>query len=129
MRYVVSPYYNYVSFDNIHLINGNKIMTWDIKDSPFDYQRGLSGIKELDLNKGALFFFKEDVGYSYWSKNTFLDLNIALFDKNGYLVEKSFLKAQDDNGNYQIFVPSVRYRYLLEYSEFDFELKKGDRLF
>jgi uncharacterized membrane protein (UPF0127 family) len=85
--------------------------------------QGLMHRPSLAENAGMLFVFDEDGKWGFWMKNTLIPLSIAFIDKDWRVVEILDMKVAPDPaaGPFEIYEPSVAYRYALEVNKGFFE--------
>ncbi len=72
---------------------GKKVVEVEIADTAELTARGLMFRESLEKDKGMLFIFDKEGPLSFWMKNTFIDLDIAYFDKNKKLIDIQSMKA------------------------------------
>lgn len=65
--------------------------------TPEERQKGLMYRKHLGENEGMLFIFPEKDFLRFWMKNTYIPLDIAFFDEDGYLLEVFSMKPQSED--------------------------------
>ena len=78
--------------------------------TPEEHKKGLMFAKPLGEDEGVLFAFDSDVMSGFWNKNVFFPIDIAFFDKNGYLINVETVKR-----NQLLTVNSHKpYRFVIE---------------
>ena len=64
-------------------------LTVAVAESNDERGRGLMGVEELSPLDGMLFVFDEEAVRSFWMKDTLIPLDIAFFDRDGFLVSQT----------------------------------------
>ncbi len=64
--------------------------------TPEQRQKGLMYRKSLPENEGMLFVFPEEAIQNFWMKNTYIPLDVAFFDKDGYLIEYQSMEPNSE---------------------------------
>lgn len=109
--------------------SGNYI-TAELALTPAQWQRGLSGRKELKSDQGMLFVFPEPSYQSFWMKDMKFSIDIIWIDENFQIVgiEKNLPPCGETCPTYESPLPV---KYVLEvkagFSERE-KLKEGDIL-
>lgn len=57
----------------------------DIADTPYKQSQGLMFVKSMPDNKGMLFKFDKNQVLNFWGENTFIPLDIAFIDDDGFI--------------------------------------------
>lgn len=69
----------------------------------------------LPVGSGMLFMFKENAKHPFWTKDTFVSLDILWIDENFQIVHIQTDTAIDDfSGDNYSFIPDRDARYVLE---------------
>ena len=76
--------------------------------------RGLMFREKLDLDKGMLFIFENEGGYSFWMKNTLIPLDIIWINKDKEVVFISKNTQPCDTEFCSAINPNQKARYVLE---------------
>jgi uncharacterized membrane protein (UPF0127 family) len=58
-----------------------------IAETDKDRQRGLMGVRHLDVDVGMAFLFDRPVRTGFWMKDTLIPLSIAFWNKDGRIVD------------------------------------------
>ncbi len=98
-----------------------------LANTPRTLEKGLMGVARLDSNEGCLLDFGREVYSTLWMKNCKINLQAAMIDKSGKIID--ILNMQYQNPNYQHHSSSP-VRYALEMNEEFFtknEIKVGDQ--
>ena len=99
---------------------GNKEYFCDVYKTEEEHKKGLMGVKYLAPDQGALFEFKKEGTYSFWMKNTPLELTqISINDDDE--VEYVYQAIPND----ETLIPFDNCKYLLEVNRTN-EIRKGD---
>lgn len=61
--------------------NGKSVVV-QIADSVDEQKKGLSGIKNLDINKGMLFVYQTKLVHNFWMKDMFIPIDIIWISDN-----------------------------------------------
>jgi hypothetical protein len=71
----------------------------EIADDSLERSRGLMERENLDLDKGMLFIFDQELRYSFWMKNTLIPLDMIWINSNKEVVyiEKNVQPCQADS--------------------------------
>ena len=72
-------------------INGYSFFV-EIADTPEERTHGLMYRENMNDTEGMLFVFDSEGVYSFWMKNTLIDLDIAFLDKRGVIVDIKQMK-------------------------------------
>jgi hypothetical protein len=72
---------------------GSKTLSVEIAETEAQQERGLMYRKKMGPDEGMLFIFKVEQILYFWMKNTFLNLSIGYFDKDGNLIDIQEMKA------------------------------------
>ncbi|MFN3603884.1 MAG: DUF192 domain-containing protein [Leptonema sp. (in: bacteria)] len=100
------------SFNNktyIAYINDKKIYI-EISITPKERQKGLMKRKSLKENHGMLFVFPKEDYLHFWMKDTYIPLDLAFFDEDGFLIEIQQLEPLSE----KIHTSSKPAKYALE---------------
>ncbi|MDX2128409.1 MAG: DUF192 domain-containing protein [Chloroherpetonaceae bacterium] len=97
-------------------------MIWvEIADEELEREKGLMFRESMPEDEGMLFVFESPRLLSFWMKNTFIPLDIAYIDQNGFIVDILHMKAEgastkpdEDFATYPGSKPAV---YALELNE------------
>jgi len=76
--------------------------------------QGLMFREKLDLNKGMLFVFENEGEYSFWMKNTLINLDIIWINKDKEVVFISKNVQPCNSNSCLIFNPDKKAQYILE---------------
>lgn len=70
--------------------------TLEVADTPELQAKGLMNRVQLPLHHGMLFAFKEPNRHGFWMKNTYIPLDIAWLDAQGYVQEVHQMQPGDE---------------------------------
>ena len=70
------------SIDKNEACINNTCFEIEIRDTKEERAKGLMNIEELDEKKGMLFVFDDSSIYSFWMKNTLIELDIIWINEN-----------------------------------------------
>lgn len=76
-----------------------------IADSPAKHSRGLMHVTSLNENEGMIFLFSDRRVYSFWNRNTLLDLDLIWIDGDR-VVGVSSLPNEPKNGTITVSSPA-----------------------
>ncbi len=122
-----------VHFNKEKIQIGSKNLSIEVAETESQHERGLMYRKKLAPDEGMLFIFKKEQPLYFWMKNTFIDLSIGYFNKDGILVDIQEMKAvksvmEENPPSYPSEKPSL---YALEMKTGWFQknkVKLGDKL-
>ena len=63
-----------------------------VADTSDEHSRGLMGVEDVSPLDGMLFVFDDWVHRTFWMKDTFIPLDIAFFDRDGFLVNQTTME-------------------------------------
>lgn len=82
-----------ISLDNILSDDNNvPLLKVSIALTQSQKEKGLMFVKSMNDNHGMLFKFNREQKLSFWGLNTYLYLDVAFIDKNGYIVDIKEIK-------------------------------------
>ena len=84
----------------------------EVADSEEERKRGLMWRKKLNENTGMLFVFRDSAVRYFWTKNTFIRLDIAFVDAN--MVIRTIRTTAKTNDSTSIYSSLVPVQYVLE---------------
>ena len=105
--------------------------TVELADSPYEHSRGLMFRKQLDLDKGMLFIFKDEKRHSFWMKNTLIPLDIIWINKDRKVVFISRNAQPCKKDACPLITPDKKAQYVLELNggiSDKIGLKVGDKI-
>ena len=73
---------------------GNDLYQIEVAVTQEEQALGLMNRKELKLDEGMIFLYKEDRKLSFWMKNTLVPLSIAFISKDGTIKEIHHMKPE-----------------------------------
>ena len=84
-----------------------------VADTSDEQARGLMGVEDVSPLDGMLFVFEGERLRSFWMKDTLIPLDVAFFDKDGFLVSQTTMAVcpDEDCPSYSSQEPA---RYALE---------------
>ncbi len=82
-----------IKFKKKHILIDKFKIEVEIAETEQERMRGLMLRRILSPDSGMLFIFPEERIRSFWMKDTFIDLSIAFFDKNGVLSDIQEMEA------------------------------------
>jgi uncharacterized membrane protein (UPF0127 family) len=103
----------------------------ELADSLYEHSRGLMFRKQMDLDKGMLFIFKEEKRRSFWMKNTLIPLDIIWINKDKKVVFISRNSQPCKKDACPLITPDKRAQYVLELNggiSDKIGLKEGDKI-
>jgi len=103
----------------------------ELADSLYEHSRGLMFRKQLNLDKGMLFIFKEENKHSFWMKNTLIPLDIIWINKDKKVVFISRNAQPCKKDACPLIPPDKKAQYVLELNggiSDKIGLKVGDKI-
>lgn len=94
-------------------------------------EKGLSGRKKLDPNKGMIFVFDGSGKYVFWMKDTLIPLDIIWLDENFKVVDLREQIQPCNNNDCSTFTPIHEAKYVMELNACqakNIDLKVGDQV-
>jgi len=94
-------------------------------------QKGLSGTKSLEKNKGMLFVFEKADNYSFWMKDMLFPIDIIYINDNKVVDLIKNAPIVKDGKNLIIYKPSEKAKYILEINAGlleEYGIKKGTKV-
>ncbi len=94
--------------------NTNSCFWVDVAKTQSERQEGLMGVKSLGAKEGMLFVFPEEGNYSFWMKNTLIELDIVWLnsEREVIYIEHSALPCLVKNC--EVYGPKAESKWVLE---------------
>ncbi|UFX82675.1 DUF192 domain-containing protein [Candidatus Absconditicoccus praedator] len=86
----------------------------DIAKTQEQKQKGLMGVEELPEDSGMLFVYDESDKYSFWMKNTLIELDMIWIDENYKVVDIQHSAVPCESTPCEVYEPQKPARYILE---------------
>lgn len=77
-------------------VGRSPVMTLEVAQTDAELARGLMNRVQLPAHHGMLFAYKEPGRHSFWMKNTYIPLDIAWLDGEGYVLERHSMLPHDE---------------------------------
>ena len=90
---------------------GSSFVIVETARTPHARAKGLQGRAHLDADRGMLFYFEETDRHAFWTKNTFIPLDIAFIDEKKVIIDIQEMIPLDTSVRY---IPREPARYALE---------------
>ncbi len=71
-------------------------LTVAVADTNDERVRGLMGVEDVSPLDGMLFVFENEALRSFWMKDTLIPLDIAFFDRDGFLISQTTMATCPD---------------------------------
>ncbi|MFH1874233.1 MAG: DUF192 domain-containing protein [Pseudomonadota bacterium] len=95
----------------IHGADKDLNLTVELANDRESRAKGLSGREALAPNSGMLFIFEEDVRDAFWTKDTYVPLDLIFIDSAKNIVD---IIVNAEPNSTERLVPNADYRYVLE---------------
>jgi len=93
--------------------------------------RGLMEVTDLQGYAGMAFIYQEDVGNSFYMRNTPMPLSIAWISADGEVVTTTDMEPCEDRDGCPTYAPTGEYRYAIEVPKGHLEnlgIEKGSKV-
>ena len=72
------------------------VLTLEVVSEPADLAKGLMNRVQMPPHHGMLFVFPEPSQHGFWMKNTYIHLDIAWLDEQGFIINVAHMTPHDE---------------------------------